>query len=80
MKKAIHIDGKVDKGTVENIAEGIVGIMKAGFETHADQETIRHAINMFGENVAVSDITIANNVFTSQEDIKFKEGEGGNEG
>ena len=73
MKTAVKIEANISKQGIKALADGIVNVIKTAHENHMDQETVRHALDILGKGASVDGATIANNVFTSNEDIKFKE-------
>lgn len=60
MDTGIRIGGDVSKGTAENVSTGLVHILRAGFESHSDQETIRMALQSFSAAVRVENVSITN--------------------
>jgi hypothetical protein len=58
MKTGINISTNTKKAT-----ESICDILYAGHESHADQETIRMALNVLAELGKIEHVTISNNLF-----------------
>ena len=63
MDTGMHITGSVTKETAENVSTGLVHIMRAGFEYHADQATIQQALQQFAAAVKVENITVTGCTF-----------------
>lgn len=63
----IHVGGTVNKESAEAVSTGIVYILRAGFESHADQETIRAALDSFQRMAAVENVTISGCNVTGKE-------------
>ena len=59
MKYGIYIGANVKKGDDQRMAEAIATVMKASFETHADQKTTRVAIRSLRDAFSVNNTTIS---------------------
>lgn len=55
----LHIGGKIEKETVQHLERLIVNVLKAGFQSRAEQETIRHALSIVGQTLSVGDTTVS---------------------
>lgn len=60
MDKGIHIGSEVNKAAAEAVSTGIIHILRAGFECHSDQDTIRCALLQFAASMKVENVTIQN--------------------
>lgn len=53
-----------EKESIQELGSQIVEILREGHESHADQDTIRHALSTLQAGSEVKGVTIANNQFS----------------
>lgn len=65
MKNMIHVGNEPQNSatTLKAIAEALAMVLKAGAESHTEQETIRAAIKAVGDIAQVHSVNISNNSF-----------------
>jgi hypothetical protein len=73
MDNAIHVGNKIDKETADNVAGGIVSILKAGHESRAEQDTIVEAIRALSSVMEVKHVTITNSNFTGDKIVNMND-------
>ena len=58
METAIRIGAEISKETAEQVRKMVETILKVGYQTHMDQETIRAALSAMASAVKVDNTTI----------------------
>ena len=67
MESMVHIGGKVDKETSENLAGFVERVFKSGRENVMDQSTIVKALELASKIFPPEQVKVANCNFTNKE-------------
>lgn len=53
------------KESIDNAASGVIGVLKAGFDYHADQETVQAALSSLAKLGEVHNVSVTNSTFST---------------
>ena len=69
MENIIHIGGRVDKETSNNLKDYVVTVFKAGKEHHMDQSTIVEALRTISNVGSAENATISGSNFIGEKHV-----------
>ena len=67
MDAMIKIGTDSAKADINAVEKAITSILQAGFDSHAEQDTIQVALNVLKDAAGIKNVMITNSVFTNQE-------------
>jgi len=70
IKTGLRIEASPTPQTVDQIASGLIGILQAGFDAHAEQSTIQVALQAFGRATQAAPTNVTNCNFDGADRIQ----------